>query len=983
MKKILFLIMIAGYIQLNAATTESILNATLPSAGGKFGYDVAISGDYAFASSDMITSYVGGKVRVFKKTNGIWAQSQELVLDNTCGNRNKDACQYYGSEIDAYNEWLAIGAPLWDSDCLSNVGPDGSVFIYKRVGETYVLHQHLYDPNIASAQRYGESVSIHGEWLFVGTPNKTFTVNGTTYSSSGVVYIYRYNAVSDLWELFQSVSASDKVSSGIYGPYEDFGLEVEVNGSKAMISDPIKAVNGTNYRGTVYFYSFNGATWTEIQKVSLNTDYRVGTSLAMSGDYAAFGTSSSGKVYVYNYANNAWNAMQTISKSGSGTQISMSGNYLVINDPQFITNYKYTGAADIYKLKNGVWGLNESVYPSDGQQLEYNNFGNDIDVNNGELLVGASLHYNNFGKIYVYEGFANEPAINAGFTPSGLLEVINHNITFTDASIAQFTNITSWKWDFNGDGVVDVNNADNNPVVHQYAAPGVYPVILTVSDGILTSSKTKLITIVGEESDTCFTYLPVQGLESEKMGTAAWNTLAGAPEPQKWGHNVQSPPASIGWAYYYLGSRNYNNIDAQSTGAMHVTDGINGWPNLTQALAANGFTPADISISFGVMTLGNDLLGSDWFMAGNRETRIYKGGTYSIQLKGENMISGTMPDFTMYIDYFAYLGSTDKISGKTGQSKPADNSVASSQEVKNVATAFLADCEHFNLHFLFSSIQTANQFEFQANNRIGGFFEVQQGFILKACACSEITVNAGDTLWTRPNTAKQLNASVIGGNAPYTYSWSPSNGLNNSTISDPLVSLNESQTLTLTVTDARGCTGETTKRVEVVNFAEIFGHVRDIENQNEFIVEAKIKLEGQHNDSTRSSKGGEYIFSNLFPDKVYTIKAIRSGYQDYSSNNFSLYPDQSKEFDLLMSKNIDTGNNNFYSGRNISIFKTDNKIIIRNNQDFEVNLIDISGRILMNQLSVSGSAELIIPNKGIFIIQIMQKTDFIQYKISF
>jgi PKD repeat protein len=426
-------------------------------------------------------------------------------------------------------------------------------------------------------------------------------------------------------------------------------------------------------------------------------------------------------------------------------------------------------------------------------------------------------------------------SVSADFSSSKILSSINKIITFTDQSTAQLTNITSWKWDFNGDGIVDQINNNNNPVNHQYGVSGVYPVILTVSDGALTSSKTRYVTIAGADADTCFNYLPVQGLESEKMGAAAWNTYPGAPEPAVWGHNVPSPPASLGWAYYYLGSRDYDGIDPQSSGAMHVIQGIDGWPNLSQALVANGYTPEDITVTFGAMSLGNDVQGIDWNVVGNRETRYYQGGTYKIKLRGENLISGIMPVFTMYIDYFMFLGGTDIISGKTGQSPPADNSLASSPAAKNVAAAFMADCGHFSLHFLFSSIQIASQFEFFRNKRYGGNFEIQQGFILKACPCSSITVNAGDTLHTLANTPHQLNPDIDGGVAPLTYEWVPSDGLSNSSIINPIVTTAVSQTYTLTVTDQRGCTGQSAKTVEVVTEDFFTGRISEI-NKSAFSI---------------------------------------------------------------------------------------------------------------------------------------------------
>ncbi|MFN4123784.1 MAG: T9SS type A sorting domain-containing protein [Flavobacteriales bacterium] len=50
------------------------------------------------------------------------------------------------------------------------------------------------------------------------------------------------------------------------------------------------------------------------------------------------------------------------------------------------------------------------------------------------------------------------------------------------------------------------------------------------------------------------------------------------------------------------------------------------------------------------------------------------------------------------------------------------------------------------------------------------------------------------------------NPAATGGTAPYTFSWSPSAGLDNSTIPNPVASPSTSTTYTFQVTDSKGCT---------------------------------------------------------------------------------------------------------------------------------------------------------------------------------
>lgn len=62
-------------------------------------------------------------------------------------------------------------------------------------------------------------------------------------------------------------------------------------------------------------------------------------------------------------------------------------------------------------------------------------------------------------------------------------------VHFTDLSIAQNTEITSWEWDFDNDGIID--SEDQNPS-WTYDEGGIYTVTLTVSDGTISDTETKV-----------------------------------------------------------------------------------------------------------------------------------------------------------------------------------------------------------------------------------------------------------------------------------------------------------------------------------------------------------------------------------------------------------------------------------------------------------------------------------------------------------
>ncbi len=65
-------------------------------------------------------------------------------------------------------------------------------------------------------------------------------------------------------------------------------------------------------------------------------------------------------------------------------------------------------------------------------------------------------------------------------------------------------------------------------------------------------------------------------------------------------------------------------------------------------------------------------------------------------------------------------------------------------------------------------------------------------------------------------TSENLNAVVAGGTAPFTFDWSPSNGLSSTTIANPVATPLTATTYTVIVTDANGCQGSASITIGVL-----------------------------------------------------------------------------------------------------------------------------------------------------------------------
>jgi hypothetical protein len=88
-----------------------------------------------------------------------------------------------------------------------------------------------------------------------------------------------------------------------------------------------------------------------------------------------------------------------------------------------------------------------------------------------------------------------------------------------------------------------------------------------------------------------------------------------------------------------------------------------------------------------------------------------------------------------------------------------------------------------------------------------------------------LNVNAGSDICIVSGGSAQLTGSVTGGTAPYTYLWTPSTGLSNPAIPNPIASPTSTTNYTLTITGNNACTAYDQMIVSVNNFAGTAGNI--------------------------------------------------------------------------------------------------------------------------------------------------------------
>ena len=147
--------------------SEQKLTASDAASSDNFGWSVSISGDYAIigAYRDNDTSNRSGSAYIFKRdaTTGVWSQQQKLNASDP----STDAEFGYSVAIDG--DYAIVGA--WRKSSYT-----GAAYIYTRNGTTWGSEQKITSSDIASGDRFGQSVSISGNYLIVsGEGDENYT----------------------------------------------------------------------------------------------------------------------------------------------------------------------------------------------------------------------------------------------------------------------------------------------------------------------------------------------------------------------------------------------------------------------------------------------------------------------------------------------------------------------------------------------------------------------------------------------------------------------------------------------------------------------------------------------------------------------------------------------------------------------------------------------------------------------------------------
>ena len=208
--------------------------------------NVAIVGAWADDNGNRVRT---GSATVFRHSGSTWMQVQKLLASDG----TRDARFGYSVAIDG--NIVLVGAPHHQNQ--------GAVYVYQLEGGNWRQVQRLSAADGARDARFGESVSIHGNFALVGAPH---------HLNEGAAYVFRRSGAT--WMQMQKLVAANRIRNA------QFGSAVSVDQNIAIVG-ATGDDNGKRVRtGSATVYRYNGSSWVRVQKL-LATD---GTRDARFGD---------------------------------------------------------------------------------------------------------------------------------------------------------------------------------------------------------------------------------------------------------------------------------------------------------------------------------------------------------------------------------------------------------------------------------------------------------------------------------------------------------------------------------------------------------------------------------------------------------------------------------------------------------------------------------------------------------------------------
>jgi hypothetical protein len=373
------------------------LSASIPLAGGWFGWSVAIDGNYAIVGA-MGESYdvngndvksEAGAVYIFQRDgSGNWNEVQKIVASD------RDYVAHFGWSVAIQNDQIIVGARDEDYDVSGGnfIDNAGAAYIFKNEDGFWTEKQKIVSSDRQALDWFGHAVSIDGNFAIIGDPWEDEDENGeNTLDRAGSVYVFQSDG-GDSWFQSQKIVAPDRENI-----WDQFGFSVDISGEYLAIGADFrdKYVNGIDDMfdaGSVYMYELSGSgSWAfseQLYASDANIGEQFGNNVGLNEGHLIVGAFAendfingngelfrAGAAYYFKKSNSGtWDEIQKITapvraeydEFGFGVDIANDGTSLIgawaeDEDENEENTLDYAGSA--YFWKSGINGIANIEFP--------------------------------------------------------------------------------------------------------------------------------------------------------------------------------------------------------------------------------------------------------------------------------------------------------------------------------------------------------------------------------------------------------------------------------------------------------------------------------------------------------------------------------------------------------------------------------------------------------------------------------------------
>lgn len=296
----------------------------------------------------------------------------------------------FGTSIAASGDLAVIGAPRKDG------GPanTGAAYVFRLVGEEWIEEAILTAPDAGVHHLFGSAAATDGITVVVGA-------HQVATSGRGSVYVFEKQG--EAWILEQQLTPSDAADGDIFGSAVAVGGDVLLVG--APFDDDACESDVMCQSGSVYVFRRTKTGWVEEAKLLASDAAKgdhFGFSLALDGDWAVVGArhdddagNNTGSVYVFHQTESAWveDAKLNPSDPGSyddfGTSLAISGDRVIVGAPNDDDDGLFSGSAYVFRRKGGKWVQEGKLTASDAKEAEL--FGWSVAISGAWALAGARV----------------------------------------------------------------------------------------------------------------------------------------------------------------------------------------------------------------------------------------------------------------------------------------------------------------------------------------------------------------------------------------------------------------------------------------------------------------------------------------------------------------------------------------------------------------------------------------------------------------